>query len=42
MNRLGSPKLDMIFLKSAVEIFEWLLGSVFKNLRFQNYRFGTI
>ena len=42
MNGLGSTKLDMIFLKFTVEIFEWFLVSVFKNLRFGNSSLGLI
>ncbi len=42
MMELRFPKLDATFLKATVEIFEWFLVSVFKNLRFQNSRFGPI
>lgn len=37
MTELSCPKLDMIYFKSTVEIFEWFLVSVLKNLRSGNY-----
>jgi|GEM_PF-5999768 len=42
MTEFRFPKLDATFLKATVEIFEWFLVSVFKNLRSGNSGFGTI
>jgi hypothetical protein len=36
MIELSFPKLDMIYIKSTVEIDKWFLVSAFENLRFQN------